>query len=190
VVAARASRTSPPARRALVWASLVLVVACTSGAPTTPPPSAETAGPTGPGPSVLAPTDSAEASGRVILIGTIVTMAEPAVAEAIAIEDGRVTAVGTRDEVMALADDETRIIELGDNVAYPGFIDAHAHWIGDREYYGIDSPAAAMDAAISRGWTSISEQWVNPERLEELTGLAADDALPLRVDAYPTSPPL
>ena len=37
---------------------------------------------------------------------------------------------------------------------------------------------------ITRGWTSISEQWVNPERLDELTTLAADDALPLRVDAY------
>ena len=41
-----------------------------------------------------------------------------------------------------------------------------------------------MDAAISRGWTSISEQWVNQERLAELETLAADDALPLRVDAY------
>ena len=41
-----------------------------------------------------------------------------------------------------------------------------------------------MDVAITRGWTSISEQWVNPERLDELDGLAADDALPLRVDAY------
>ncbi len=33
-------------------------------------------------------------------------------------------------------------------------------------------------------WTSISEQWVNPERLAELEELAAADALPLRVDAY------
>ena len=41
-----------------------------------------------------------------------------------------------------------------------------------------------MEAAVTRGWTSISEQWVNPERLDELEALAADDALPLRVDAY------
>ena len=39
-------------------------------------------------------------------------------------------------------------------------------------------------AALTRGWTSISEQWVNQERIDELEGLAADDALPLRVDAY------
>ena len=76
------------------------------------------------------------------------------------------------------------VIDIGQNVAYPGFIDAHAHWIGDRDYYGIETPAEAMDAAITRGWTSISEQWVNRERLDELEALAADDALPLRVDAY------
>jgi len=111
-------------------------------------------------------------------------MDQPAVAEALLIEDGTVAAVGTRDEVLALAGVGVPIIDIGQNVAYPGFIDAHAHWIGDREYYGIQTAAEAMDAAITRGWTSISEQWVNPERLEELTGLAADDALPLRVDAY------
>ena len=111
-------------------------------------------------------------------------MDEPAVAEALLIEDGQVTCVGTRDEVLAVAGEQVPVVDIGSNVAYPGFIDAHAHWIGDREYYGVDSAEEAMDAALSRGWTSISEQWVNPERLDELETLAADDALPLRVDAY------
>ncbi|MBA2720675.1 MAG: amidohydrolase family protein [Chloroflexi bacterium] len=105
-------------------------------------------------------------------------------AEALLVEDGTVAAVGTRDQVLALAGDRVPIIDIGENVAYPGFIDAHAHWIGDRDRYGVGSPAAAMNAALSRGWTSISEQWVNRERLDELTKLAAEDALPLRVDAY------
>jgi predicted amidohydrolase YtcJ len=111
-------------------------------------------------------------------------MDDPSFAEAVLIEAGLVTCVGTRDEVMALAGEEVPIMDIGSNVAYPGFIDAHAHWIGDRDYYGIDSAEEAMYAALSRGWTSISEQWVNPERLAELETLAADDALPLRVDAY------
>jgi predicted amidohydrolase YtcJ len=100
------------------------------------------------------------------------------------IEDGTVTAVGTRADVLALAGDEVPVLDIGQSVAYPGFIDAHAHWIGDRDYYHLESPAAAMDAAVRRGWTSISEQWVDPERLAELEELAADNALPLRVDAY------
>ena len=76
------------------------------------------------------------------------------------------------------------VVDIGSGVAYPGFIDAHAHWIGDRDYYGLDSPEEAMEAAVSRGWTSIAEQWVNPERLDELTALAAADGLPIHVDAY------
>jgi predicted amidohydrolase YtcJ len=135
-----------------------------------------------------APTTTAGATvsdgGDLIIVGRIVTMDEPPVAEALLIEAGLVTCVSTRDEVMALAGEGVPVLDIGSNVAYPGFIDAHAHWIGDRNYYGIDSPSAAMDAAMTRGWTSISEQWVNEERIDELEALAADDALPLRVDAY------
>ncbi len=119
-----------------------------------------------------------------ILVGDIVTMAEPARAEAIAYRDGRVVAVGSRAEVLALDDGSAQVIELGDNVAYPGFIDAHAHWIGDREVMGITAADAAMQAALERGWTSISEQWVDPERATELTRFDEDDGLRLRVDAY------
>ena len=146
---------------------------------------------TGCAPSTSSPSPPATGSpatqthgGSLVIVGRIVTMAEPALAEALLIEDGTVTAVGTREEVLALAGDEVPIIDIGQNVAYPGFIDAHAHWIGDRDYYEIPSAAAAMEAALTRGWTSISEQWVNRERLDELMGLAATAALPLRVDAY------
>ena len=111
-------------------------------------------------------------------------MDDPAVAEALLIEDGLVAKVGSRDDVLALAGDDVPVIDIGTNVAYPGFIDAHAHWIGDRDRYRAESAEAAMRAAVERGWTSISEQWVNPERLVELESLAAGDALPLRVDAY------
>ncbi len=127
---------------------------------------------------------SPAATGAVVLVGRIVTMDQPAVADALLIDHGTVTAVGTQDEVLAAAGDGTPVLELGSNVAYPGFVDAHAHWIGDREYYDIDTAEAAIDAAVRRGWTSISEQWVNQERIDELTRLAAEGALPLRVDAY------
>ena len=111
-------------------------------------------------------------------------MDDPPVAEALLIEDGLVRAVGVRDEVLALAGEDVPVIDIGTNVAYPGFIDAHAHWIGDRHLYGPRSPAEAMDLAVTRGWTSISEHWVNQERHAELTRLARDGALRLRIDAY------
>ena len=163
---------------AVLLATLV-VGGCASSSVASPSPAADRSMAASTGPSA-----TVSQAGSLLLIGRIVTMDEPPVAEALLIEDGTVAAVGTRDEVLALAGDEVPVMDIGENVAYPGFIDAHAHWIGDREYYDIGSPAEAMDAALTRGWTSISEQWVNPERLDELEGLAADDALPLRVDAY------
>jgi len=176
--------------------SLAIVLGCTStGAPggtgTAPPPTPAMASPllsssqTTPAsapPSSTAPATSGGAD--LAIVGRIVTMSQPAEAEALLIENGTVTAIGTRDEVLAAAGEATLVIDIGDNVAYPGFIDAHAHWIGDRNYYGIDSPAEAMNAAITRGWTSMSEQWNDQDKLDELEVLAADRALPMRIDAY------
>jgi predicted amidohydrolase YtcJ len=127
---------------------------------------------------------AAPATGTLAIVGLIVTMDDPPIAEALLIEDGVVAAVGTREEVLAGADENVPVMELGTDVAYPGFIDAHAHWIGDREYYEVRTAHEAIDAAISRGWTSISEQWVDEGRLQELEMLSADGALPVRVDAY------
>ena len=124
----------------LAIAAVVVIAACEPAASTTPVPSAGAGKSIDPGATLVAPSVSPAGEARVILLGRIVTMAEPAVAEAIAFEDGRVIAVGARDEVMALADEQTQVIELGDNVVYPGFIDAHSHWIGDREHYGGDPP--------------------------------------------------
>ena len=145
-----------------------------SRAPATSPPVATTPAPSAP----------ESPSGNLVIVGRIVTMGESGVVEAVLIEGGTVTAVGTRNEVLAYSDDLVPVIDIGANVAYPGFIDAHAHWIGDRGYYGLSSAAEAMQAALERGWTSIAELWVDAERLAELEGLAADGALPLRVDAY------
>ena len=170
-------------KRGSVLVVLVAVVSlsgCASDATRSSSPSAtaSVAAPSVP-PSTANPTTS-----DLVIVGRVVTMDQPAIAEALLIEDGLVVAVGTRDEVMANAGDGVPVVDIGQNVAYPGFIDAHAHWIGDREYYKVATAAEAIDRAITRGWTSISEQWVNQERLDELTELAAADALPLRVDAY------
>jgi predicted amidohydrolase YtcJ len=158
---------------------LTAVAGCTPATASSPSPSSD-----GSASSSPVAAGSRSRTGSVVILGRIVTRADPPVAEALFIDDGVVAAVGTKDDVLAAAGDQVPVVDIGENVAYPGFIDAHAHWIGDRNYYAVDTAEAAMDLAIARGWTSISEQWVNAEKLEELTGLAADGALPLRVDGY------
>ncbi|SDB06681.1 amidohydrolase [Belnapia rosea] len=48
-------------------------------------------------------------------------------AEAVAVKDGRVLAIGTRDEVAAAAGPGTRRVALGGRVAIPAFNEAHMH---------------------------------------------------------------
>jgi predicted amidohydrolase YtcJ len=48
-------------------------------------------------------------------------------AQAIAISDGRIFAVGTNDDVLPMASALTRKVDLGRKTVLPGFNDAHAH---------------------------------------------------------------
>ena len=161
----------------------VMAVSLASIAASCAPTATNSPSPTPTAPSA-APSAKASVPGSLVIAGRVVTMDEPPIAEAMLIENGMVAAIGTRDEMLASADEPVEVIDLGQNVAYPGFIDAHAHWIGDRGEYGIESAEQAMQEAVARGWTSISEQWVDPSRIAELEALSADETLPLRVDAY------
>jgi len=68
----------------------------------------------------------------IIANGKIATMApDDPIAEAIAVSDDRILAVGTADEIDALADANTSRIDAGSRLVTPGLIDAHAHM--DRE---------------------------------------------------------
>jgi predicted amidohydrolase YtcJ len=60
--------------------------------------------------------------------GTVITVddAMPS-AEALAIKDGLIVAVGTAAEVMAMRADHTRVVDIGGLTIVPGFIDGHAH---------------------------------------------------------------
>jgi predicted amidohydrolase YtcJ len=62
--------------------------------------------------------------------GTILTMDDtrPQV-EAVAIANGHILAAGDESEVMATGNEATEIVDLGDNVLMPSFIDAHGHFM-------------------------------------------------------------
>lgn len=63
--------------------------------------------------------------------GTILTMEDDALyAEAVCVEQGRIKAVGSVQDVMALREDGDEVIDLNGAVLMPGFIDAHSHFVG------------------------------------------------------------
>ncbi|WP_210185597.1 amidohydrolase [Bauldia litoralis] len=49
------------------------------------------------------------------------------VAEAVAVKDGRIIAVGALNDVMAHQDDQTRMVGLSGRAMLPGFVDSHGH---------------------------------------------------------------
>src|SRR5690348_247064 len=51
-------------------------------------------------------------------------------ARALAIRDGRVLAAGSEEELAALVDAHTQVLDLGGALAVPGLIDSHAHLWG------------------------------------------------------------
>jgi len=63
-----------------------------------------------------------------IYVGDIVTVndAQPS-AEAVAVRDGRILAVGSEEAVMVHRGDDTRVVQLGSHTMLPGFVDAHGH---------------------------------------------------------------
>jgi predicted amidohydrolase YtcJ/putative hemolysin len=75
-----------------------------------------------------APAAEAPTAERIWTGGPILTMVDDAMrAEALAERDGRILAVGPRDEVMALQGPGTEMIDLAGRTLIPGFVDAHGH---------------------------------------------------------------
>ena len=105
-------------------------------------------------------------------------------ATALAVTGDRIAAVGSDAQILGLAGPATTIVDLDGRTVTPGFIDSHAHWIGDRGLYGVSTAQEAIQMALEAGWTSLNELFVNQERLDELTSLDAAGELRVRVNAY------
>lgn len=68
------------------------------------------------------------AADTILQGGPILTVdRDMSVAEALAIRDGRVLAVGKAAEILALRGPQTEMVDLGGRVALPGFIEPHGH---------------------------------------------------------------
>lgn len=65
---------------------------------------------------------------KIYFNGTVVTVDKnESIAQAILVEEGKIKAVGTNEEVLALADETTEKIDLDGKTILPGFIDPHGH---------------------------------------------------------------
>jgi predicted amidohydrolase YtcJ len=103
----------------------------------------------------------------VLFAGNIYTQEEPQrVVEAIAIQNGRVLAVGSNEEILALAVKTTQRIDLGGKPVYPGFADGHAHLLGigvaleSLDLVGTTSFAEVIERAKDKHATLQTGEWL------------------------------
>jgi hypothetical protein len=102
--------------------------------------------------TLVQPALAQEVADRIFVGGPVLTMndAQPR-AEAVAVKDGSIIAVGSVDEIMALRGEATEVTELDGRALIPGFVDAHGHIFGG----GVQALSANLLAAPDGGVTDI-----------------------------------
>ncbi|MFX1273188.1 MAG: amidohydrolase family protein, partial [Promethearchaeota archaeon] len=129
--------------------------------------------------------ETSDSPDIIIHNGEILTMEQsPVQIEALAIKGEYIVAIGDENAILAMAGPSTQFIDLEGRTLLPGFIDAHSHHIGDRSYVNQSTADEVIESVLSSGWTSISELFVNQDRLDGLITLDQQDNLRVRVNAY------
>lgn len=62
-----------------------------------------------------------------VVFGRVVSMTSPEDAEAVAVKDGLISAVGSRADLEALVGPATQVVEVEEGSILPGFVDSHIH---------------------------------------------------------------
>jgi predicted amidohydrolase YtcJ len=104
--------------------------------------------------AVVTSTALAQPPDTVLLGGKIVTLdAQSRIAQALAVRDGKILAVGTDASIAALADSGTRTLELGGRTVIPGLIDSHLHAIRAALSFSTEVNwigASSLETALAR----------------------------------------
>ena len=134
-----------------------------------------------------APSVDLQGNADLLLInGNIITVdAKDFVAQALAIQNGKIVAVGSNDEVRKHAAKDARIIDLHGRTATPGMIDSHCHFdqttsIYDLDLSNIKSVAEAVELVRQKVAHTPPNVWIqgagwDESKLTELRYIYASD---------------
>ncbi len=115
--------------------------------------------------------------------------------EALAVKDGKVLATGTKDEVLAAAGNDARVVELGSVTVVPGLTDSHGHLAGLGQglvtvgLQGVDSKAETLERLSSAPSSAFRGDWLLGQGWDQNDW--QDKAFPTRADLdarFPTRP--
>ena len=112
--------------------------------------------------------ETSAAANRVFTNGNILTVDEGfSVVQALAVRDDRILAVGSNDEMLALAGPDADITDLAGRTVVPGLIENHMHFVrATRDWYrhvrwdDVTSRAAALALVAERAGELPEGEWV------------------------------
>ncbi len=110
----------------------------------------------------------AQSADTILINGKIVTVDDQfRTVQAVAIQGGRIVAMGRNDEVQKLKGPATRLIDVQGRTVIPGLIDNHAHYMRAAEYWhsevrldGVTSRKQAVDLMREKVRESKPGEWV------------------------------
>lgn len=115
--------------------------------------------------------------------GVLLTMDESSPqAQALEIRGQMITAVGSNEEILALEQAGTRVVDLDGRTLMPGFVDAHTHLFNDAEQYFDMSLDEVQEVALQNGITTIGDMYVDDRFFKEIETFAP--GLRLRTSLY------
>ena len=126
---------------------------------------------------------------QVFINGEVLTMdAENRVAQALSTRGDRIEAVGSTEEIMALADDHTEVVDLRGRTLLPGFIDAHGHFPASGMSViaaDLNSPPIGDKNTMAEVLAALQAQAAKKSAGEWVIGFGYDDTL-LAEQRHPT----
>src|SRR5579883_2129145 len=106
---------------------------------------------------------AAQSPDTALVNGKIITLDErSSIAEALAVRDGKVAAVGRSADIRDLAGPTTRVIDLGGRTVIPGLIDSHMRSIPE----AMARIAAAAQKARPGQWIIVAGGWTEQQFAE------------------------
>lgn len=149
-------------------------------------------------PLVVAASPAA-APPDVIFRNAVFATCNPAgdLAQAVAVKSGKFTAVGTEQDILALAGPDTRVADLGGRFVSPGLVDAHTHpmetvylikdWV-DCRYPGVPTVAKALANIAAWAARTPKGQWIYAACVSASENKFAEKRLPTRAELDQAAP--
>ena len=123
----------------------------------------------------------AQAPDTILLNGKVVIYESAEPAQALAVREGRIAAIGQSADIRALAGPATRVIDLGGRTVIPGLIDSHihairagltyateVHWIGVRTLREALARIRDKAATVPKGsWLVVAGGWTERQFAED-----------------------